>query len=152
MLSSQQNLQDEVSNSSLWPTECSVSLQSSSTSDFPRCRFAGNVASLFIGLTPQDPLAQAFGQSPFSLSNQCRVCIQLNSPPLGVSSQPSLAVAANCSHVPSDLVYLIVAGQYVDFTLLLQTSLSKLPSCMPNDVQLARLLRNDLAKILNFRD
>ena len=40
----------------------------------------------------------------------------------------------------------------VDFTLLLPANSSKLPSCIPNDVQLARLLRNDLAKFLNFKD
>ena len=61
-------------------------------------------------------------------------------------------MAANCPRVPFYLVNLIAAGQYADFTLLLPKNLAKFPSCMPYDVQLARLLRNDLAKIWNFRD
>ena len=102
-----------------WPTECSVSLQSTSTSEFPRCRFLPGT--------------------------------QLNSLPLGASSQPSLAVAANL------LPHAFIFGQLdccwsVDFILLLPANLSKLPSCMPYDAQLAGLLRNDLEKFLNFRD
>ena len=112
----------------------------------------GNVAPSFIGLEPQDPLAQVFGQSPFPLSSQGGVSIQLNSLSLGFGSQLFLAVAANYSHVPSYLVNLIVVSLCVDFTLLLPTNLSKLPTCMPDNVQLGHFLGSDLAKILNLRD
>ena len=61
-------------------------------------------------------------------------------------------MASNCSQVPSYIVNAVTSGQFVDFNLLLPNNLGKLPSSMPNDVQLSRLLRTDLKKISDFRD
>ena len=69
-----------------------------------------------------------------------------------VSAQPLLPVASICSQVPFYIVSAVTGGQYVDFNLLLPINLGKLPSSMPYDVQLSRVLRTDLKKNFDFRD
>ena len=113
------------------------------------------LAPSFLNIAAQDPLAPVFSSSQ-----------SLSFPSLGqnfdfshnlslaqnVPAQPLLPVASNCSQVPSFIVNAITSGQFVDFNLLPPNNLGKLPSSMPNDVQLSHLLRTDLKKISDFRD
>ena len=65
---------------------------------------------------------------------------------------PALSVSVNCSLIPHCLVDWVIAGQFIDFTLLLPSDIDKLSKILPSQQNLSRIIRTEMTPIRTFGD
>ena len=111
------------------------------------------VAPAFLRLAPPDPFASSFGFSHPRNNSQNFTDASQNCP-AAFDSQipPALSVSANCSPIPHYIVDWVIAGQFVDFTLLLPSNIDKLPKNSPSQQNLSRIIRTEMTAIRIFGD
>ena len=111
------------------------------------------VAPAFLRLAPPDPFASRFGFSYPRNNSQNFTDASQNCPAAFDSQIPSaLSVSANCSPIPHYIVNWVIAGQFVDFTLLLPSNIDKLLENSPSQQNLSRIIRTEMTAIRTFGD
>ncbi len=108
------------------------------------------VAPAFVQLAPPDPFAPCFGISQPYNNMQCQTASHDNTAVFGLPIPEALSIAVNYSPVPHYIVDFVVAGRFIDLTLLLPSNLDKLPKMPPSQVNLSHLIRSELSPIKTF--
>ena len=111
------------------------------------------VAPAFLRLAPPDPFASSFGFSHPRKNSQNFTDASQNCP-AAFDSQipPALSVSANCSPIPHNIVDWVIAGKFVDFTLLSPSNIDKLPKNSPSQQNLSRIICTEMTAIRTFGD
>ena len=108
-------------------------------------------APAFLRLAPPDPFASSFGFSHPRNNSQNFTDASQNFPAAFDSQVPTaLSVSASCSPIPHYIVDWVIARQFIDFTLLLPSTIDKLPKILPSQENLSGIIRTEMTAIRTF--